>query len=165
MEREQLRDQVSVLSQAVEAISKEDPSRPFDIGVTQVSVTAESSPLSPVADSVVRTEVVNRQALNAASALDYLPGVAIDHASSGRNEAAIRLRGFTSRGQVPFYIDGIQVSMPYDGTIDFNRFLSNDIAEIQVSKGFSSPLLGPNAMADPSTWSPGSRKRSFKRMC
>ena len=36
--------------------------------------------------------------------------------------------------------------MPYDGTIDFNRFLSNDISEIQVSKGYSSPLLGPNGM-------------------
>jgi iron complex outermembrane receptor protein len=143
---DQLRDQVSALSQSVEAIIKEDPSRPFDMGVTMVSVTAEASPLSPLADSFDRTEIVNRQALNAATALDYVPGVAIDHATSGRNEASIRLRGFTSKGQVPFYIDGIQVSMPYDGTIDFNRFLANDIAEIQVSKGFSSPLLGPNAL-------------------
>ena len=141
-----LRDQVSMLSQAVEAISKEDPGRPFDIGVTMVSVTAEASPLSPVADSFGRAEIVNRQALNAAVALDYLPGVAIDHVSARRNEASIRLRGFTSKGQVPLYIDGIQVSMPYDGTIDFNRFLANDIAEIQVSKGYSSPLLGPNGL-------------------
>jgi iron complex outermembrane recepter protein len=143
---EELRNQVSALIPAVEAILNEDPSRPFDIGMTMVSVTAEASPLSPVADSFDRNEIVNRQALSAATAMDYLPGVAIDHSTSGRNEADMRVRGFSSRGQVPFYIDGIPVTMPYDGAIDFNRFLSNDIAEMQVSKGFSSPLLGPNAL-------------------
>ena len=143
---DQLHGQVTALISAVDGILKEDPGRPFDMGVTMVSVTAEASPLSPVTDTFDRTEIINRQALTSAAALDYLPGLAIDHASSGRNEASMRLRGFTSKGQVPVYIDGIQVSMPYDGTIDFNRFLSNDIAEVQVSKGFSSPLLGPNAL-------------------
>ncbi len=143
---DELKNQVNLLSEAIESILKEDPSRPFEMGVTMVAVTAEASPLSPIADSFDRGEIVNRQALTAAAALDYLPGVAIDHATNGRNESSIRLRGFTSKGQVPFYIDGIPVTMPYDGTIDFGRFLSNDIAEMQVSKGFSSPLLGANAL-------------------
>jgi iron complex outermembrane recepter protein len=143
---DQLRDQVSALSKAVEAVLNEDQSRPFDLGVTTVSVTAEGSPLSPVADSFTRDEIVKRQAVNAAAALDYLPGLAINHVSGGRNEAAMYVRGFSSKGQVSFYIDGIPVSMPYDGTIDFNRFLASDIAEMQVAKGFSSPLLGANAM-------------------
>lgn len=143
---EEMRSQVSALRQVVETILKEDPSRPFNLGMTTVSVTAEASPLSPVADTFDRDEIVNRQAVNVATALDYLPGVAIDHISSGRNEAGIRIRGFSSRGQVPLYVDGIPVSMPYDGTIDFNRFLTSDLAEIQVAKGYSSPLLGPNAL-------------------
>jgi iron complex outermembrane recepter protein len=143
---EQAGSQVSLLRETVAAILKEDPGRPFDLGVTTVSVTAEASPLSPVADSFDRSEIVNRQALTVATAIDYLPGVVIDHISSGRNEAGIRVRGFTSRGQVPLYLDGIPVSVPYDGTVDFNRFLTSDIAEIQVAKGFSSPLLGPNAL-------------------
>jgi iron complex outermembrane receptor protein len=142
---EELHKQVAALSQAVEAILKEDPSRPFEIGVTLVSVTAEASPLSPVADSLDRSQIIDRDALTAAAALDYVPGVAIDSAGM-RNEASIRVRGFTAKGQVPLYIDGIPVTMPYDGAIDFNRFLSSDIAETQVSKGFSSPLLGPNAL-------------------
>ena len=71
------------------------------MGVTTVSVTAEASPLSPVADSFDRTEIVNRQALSAAAALDYLPGLALDRAAA-RNEATIRLRGFTTKGQVPY---------------------------------------------------------------
>ncbi|MFB3778346.1 MAG: TonB-dependent receptor plug domain-containing protein [Bryobacteraceae bacterium] len=143
---EQLRDQVAALTKAMAGILEADPNRPFEMGVTMVTVTAEASPLSPVAASVDPSEIINRQAFSVAAALDYVPGVAVDHVSAGRNEAAVRLRGFTSRGQVPFYIDGIQVSMPYDGTIDFNRFLSSDVAEIQVSKGYASPLLGPNGM-------------------
>ena len=56
------------------------------------------------------------------------------------------MRGFTTRGQVPFYFDGIPISVPYDGYVDFNRFLTSDLAELQVTKGYSSPLLGPNAL-------------------
>jgi iron complex outermembrane receptor protein len=44
------------------------------------------------------------------------------------------------------YLDGIPISVPYDGYIDLNRFLTSDIAEVQVSRGYSSPLLGPNAL-------------------
>ena len=143
---EQVGSQVSLLLETVTAILKEGPGRPFDLGVTTISITAEASPLSPMADSFDRSEIMNRQALTVATAIDFLPGVAIDHISSGRNEAGIRVRGFTSRGQVPFYLDGIPVSVSYDGAVDFHRFLTSDIAEIQVAKGFSSPLLGPNAL-------------------
>lgn len=143
---EDIRNQVALLSGAVLTLLAEDPERPFDLGAILIDVTAEASPLSPVADSLGRREIADRQATTAAAALDDLPGVAADRISAGRNEAAVRIRGFSSKGQVAFYIDGIPVTMPYDGTIDFNRFLSSDIGEIQVSKGISSPLLGSNGM-------------------
>jgi iron complex outermembrane recepter protein len=142
---EELRKQVSSLQQAVEAILKEDPGQPFELGVTNVSVTAEASPLSPMANTLDRSEIVSRQALTLATALDYLPGLALD-VSATRNETQIRLRGFSNRGQVPLYIDGIPSQVAYDGTIDFSRFLTTDFAEVQVAKGFSSPLLGPNGL-------------------
>jgi iron complex outermembrane receptor protein len=142
---EEIRSQVSLLRQTVESILKEAPGQPFNLGVTEVSVTAEASPLSPMADSISRSEIVNREAVTAAAALDYVSGVSIDHVA-GRNEAGIRLRGFSNKGQVPLYLDGIPIQVPYDGTIDFNRFMTGDIAEIQVAKGFSSPLLGPNGL-------------------
>jgi iron complex outermembrane receptor protein len=56
------------------------------------------------------------------------------------------VRGFSTRGQVPFYLDGIPISVPYDGFVDFNRFLTGDLAKLQVDKGYASPLLGPNAL-------------------
>jgi iron complex outermembrane receptor protein len=143
---EQTRSQVSLLRETVEAILKEDPDQPFHLGVTEITVTAAMSPLSPVADSIDQTEIKNRDAVTVAKALDFLPGVAIDHISTNRNEAGIRVRGFSTRGQVPLYLDGIPVYVPYDGYVDFNRFLTSDIAEVQVARGYSSPLLGPNAL-------------------
>jgi iron complex outermembrane recepter protein len=144
---EKIRSQVTLLSETVATILREDKGRPFNLGVTTISVTEEASPISPLVDTFGRDGIVDRQVVNAAAALDYLPGVAINHISGGRNEAAMYVRGFSTKGQISFYIDGIPVSMPYDGTIDFNRFLASDIAEMQVAKGFSSPLLGANAMA------------------
>jgi iron complex outermembrane receptor protein len=56
------------------------------------------------------------------------------------------VRGFTTRGQVPFLLDGIPISVPYDGYVDFNCFLATDLAVRQVDKGYVSPLIGPNAL-------------------
>lgn len=139
----EIRKQVSALHSAVQAILKEDPSRPFELGVTTVSVTSEASPLSPLTDSIDRTEIQNLQATTVSAALDYLPGLTLERTAT-RNEMKVRLRGFSSQGQFPLYMDGIPIQVPYDGRVDFNRFLTNDIAEIEVAKGYSSPLLGAN---------------------
>lgn len=38
------------------------------------------------------------------------------------------------------------VYIPYDGNLDLGRFLTSDIASVEVSKGYSSLLQGPNQM-------------------
>jgi hypothetical protein len=43
---EQMRGQISVLREKVAAIMKEDPARPFELGITTISVTAETSPIA-----------------------------------------------------------------------------------------------------------------------
>lgn len=138
-----LRSQVTDLKTAVTAILAEDPARPFQLGVTTVSVTSEASPLSAVAESVDQEKLEQLHLTNVGTALDYVPGVSLDR-SANRNEAQIRLRGFSNRGQIPLYLDGIPIQVPYDGTLDFSRFLTGDISEIQVAKGYSSPLMGAN---------------------
>ncbi len=97
-------------------------------------------------DSIDQDDIRNHDFLNVAKALDYLPGVSIQHLATNRNEAGIMVRGFSTRGQVPLYLDGIPISVPYDGYVDFNRFLTSDVAEVQASRGYSTPLLGPNAL-------------------
>ena len=62
-----------------------------------------------------------------------------------RNERGIYVRGF-GRWQVPLSIDGIRIYLPADNRLDFNRFLTQDLAEIEVHKGYVSVLDGPGGM-------------------
>lgn len=76
-------------------------------------------------------------------ALNALSGVTMS--TNSRNEKTISVRGFDSR-QVPLFIDGIPVYVPYDGYVDFNRFTTADLSGIQVAKGFSSLAYGANTL-------------------
>lgn len=78
------------------------------------------------------------------SALDMLPGVNISRVGA-RNEQTVYVRGFDLR-QVPVFIDGIPIYVPYDGYVDLGRFTTSDLSRIEVAKGFSSMVYGPNTM-------------------
>ena len=141
---EQLRSETGNLRQALESIIRNDPSHPFYLGATTVNVTTSISALSPVSDSLAQTEIQNRDALTVKDVIDYLPGVSVDH-KAPRNQSGISIGGFDTR-QVPLYQDSIPVYVPFDGYVDLTRYLTSDIAEVQVAKGYSSPLLGPNLL-------------------
>jgi iron complex outermembrane receptor protein len=141
-----LHEQLDRLRSVVDEVIRRTPGTPFNLGRVEVTVSATITAPSPVADSIGQPEIRTLNLTTAAKALDYLPGVSIQHIATNRNEAGIMVRGFSTRGQVPLYLDGIPISVPYDGYVDFNRFLTSDIAEVQVARGYSSPLLGPNAL-------------------
>ncbi|MBL0736617.1 TonB-dependent receptor [Flavobacterium sp. GN10] len=82
--------------------------------------------------------------MEVSKALNMLPGVSLS-ASGPRNESMVSVRGFDLR-QVPVYMDGIPVYVPYDGYVDLARFTTFDLAAVDVSKGFSSVLYGPNSL-------------------
>jgi iron complex outermembrane receptor protein len=132
------------LLETVEKILQQEHEQAFDLGVTVVNVTDSVSSLSPVADSIDQTEIQNHDALTVNQAIEYLPGVTVDH-KDPRNQAGISIRGFNTR-QVPLFLDGIPIYVPFDGFVDLAQFLTDDIAEIQVAKGYSSPLSGPNGL-------------------
>lgn len=92
------------------------------------------------ADKIRRT---NRQTLD--DALAVVPGVITANTGGQRNERLVYVRGF-DRFQVPLSIDGIRVFLPADNRLDFGRFLTPDLAEIQVQKGYVSVLNGPGGM-------------------
>ncbi|UWX57174.1 TonB-dependent receptor plug domain-containing protein [Chlorobaculum sp. MV4-Y] len=81
---------------------------------------------------------------NLSEAANLLPGVTISNVG-GRNEGMIYVRGFDMR-QVPLYLDGVPLYVPYDGYVDPNRFLTANLSEVSVSKGFTSVLYGPNTL-------------------
>lgn len=85
----------------------------------------------------------NRNTLD--DALAVVPGVSTANTGGSRNERLIFVRGF-DRFQVPLYIDGIRVYLPADNRLDFGRFLTPDLSEIQVQKGYVSVLNGPGGM-------------------
>jgi len=141
---EQILKEAKILRELVDAIIKEDRVQSFELGVTEVSVTAEVSPISPITDSIDRTEISGLHATNVTESVLYLPGVAVDY-KAGRNQTGIMIRGFDTR-QIGVYLDGVPVYVPYDGYADLGRFLTNDLAVVELAKGYSSPLLGPNGL-------------------
>ena len=141
---DQLREQIALLRTAIERLLASDPNQPFYLGITAVNVTAPGAVLSPVSDHLDQVEIRNHDALTVNQAIEYLPGVSVDH-KAPRNQTGISIGGFDGR-QVPLYLDGIPAYLPFDGYVDLTRYLTSDLAQIQVAKGYSSPLLGPNVM-------------------
>ncbi|ACE85739.1 TonB-dependent receptor plug domain-containing protein [Cellvibrio japonicus] len=78
------------------------------------------------------------------SALNLSSGVSLSKIGA-RNEEMVYVRGFDLR-QVPVFLDGIPVYVPYDGYVDLGRFNTFGIAHIDVAKGFSSLIYGPNTL-------------------
>lgn len=93
---------------------------------------------------VTTKKMESQNKMNVSQALNMLPGVSLT-TSGPRNESMVSIRGFDLR-QVPVYMDGIPVYVPYDGYVDLARFTTFDLAAIDVSKGFSSVLYGPNSL-------------------
>ena len=107
----------------------------------EIVVTGKSANSSETVSSD-KMERLDKQ--NLSSAANLLPGVTISNVG-GRNEGMIYVRGFDMR-QVPLYLDGVPLYVPYDGYVDPNRFLTVNLSEVNVSKGFTSVLYGPNTL-------------------
>jgi iron complex outermembrane recepter protein len=125
-------------AQTIDSLQQED--RVFLLGEIIITGSGILDTISRV--SMRKIDKYNRHQVS--TALNILPGITL--ASVGpRNESIVYVRGFDLR-QVPVFIDGIPVYTPYDGYVDMGRFTTFDIASINVSKGFSSILYGPNTM-------------------
>lgn len=78
-------------------------------------------------------------------ALSIIPGITMQNTGGSRNERDIFVRGF-DRYRVPLSLDGVRIYLPADNRLDFNRFLTPDLSEVQVQKGYVSVLNGPGGM-------------------
>lgn len=119
----------------------------FDLGkIEWVEVTGEriNEWFDPFATAVGIEDLRRFDRGTVADAVSILPGVNVQSVG-GRGERLIFVRGFNSR-QVPLFIDGIPIYVPYDGNIDLSRLTTADIAEVSVTKGFTSMLFGANTL-------------------
>jgi iron complex outermembrane recepter protein len=141
--RAELKAAVQILRATAERLRDKRPATPFELGEIRVTVSAAAPSLAS-SERLTSESLRFRLLENAAEALSVLPGVSPTRIGV-RNEMGIHVRGFDAR-QVPLFIDGVPVYVPYDGTVDLGRFTTFDVAEVQLGKGYVSPLYGPNAM-------------------
>lgn len=85
----------------------------------------------------------NKTSLDQAASI--VPGVTVNSSGGSRNERDILIRGY-DRQRVPLYLDGVRIYLPADNRLDFNRFLTPDLSEIQFQKGYVSVLNGPGGL-------------------
>ncbi len=103
-------------------------------------------PPALVARVVTREQLQTFERTRLDQAVNMVPGVVSTFDANGRrNESDIFVRGF-GRQQVPLMVDGVRIYLPADNRLDFGRFLTADIAAIQIQKGYASVLDGPGAM-------------------
>lgn len=129
-----------VQAQDVEIKADGDTLRSFTLG----EVTVWEHLKKRMGTELIGTELQDLGRYRITDALNLLPGITVT-GSGDRNEGLIFLRGFDQR-QIPVFMDGIPVYVPYDGFIDLNRLQTAPVSRIQLSKGISSLLLGGNTM-------------------
>ena len=121
------------------------PDYVFDMGKIVVVGSPDGQP--GVGGAVLTREQIwsfDRKSLD--QAVNVVPGVVSTFDANGRrNESDIFVRGF-GRWQVPLTVDGVRIYLPADNRLDFARFLTADIAEVQIQKGYASVIDGPGAM-------------------
>lgn len=115
---------------------------PFVLGT--VVVTGEKTTPATGGESALDQKTLNQFNRDTVSeAVSLVPGMSMSRNS--RNEDIVYLRGFDVR-QVPLFVDGIPLYVPYDGYVDFGRFTTYDLSELRVAKGAASLIYGPNTL-------------------
>ena len=99
----------------------------------------------PISSTLGAQKMQNFYRTDVAKALNMLPGINVSATGSqGQPMTTVYMRGFDSKG-VPLLIDGIPIYVPNDGSSDLSLINTFDLSEVNVSKGYTSLLYGPNA--------------------
>lgn len=115
----------------------------YDLGRIEVIDKADISQNQTSAKVDAET-IKDTQSITAVEALQFVPGVTVQKTGK-KNLTDVRLRGFDSR-RIPIFVDGIPVYVPYNRETDLGRYTTYDLSEISVSKGYVSPMYGPNTL-------------------
>lgn len=134
----------STQAQAQSGTSAAQSSQTFQLGTVDVhGARDEAEAISGDEQRLDAAEMRQRNADTVADAVRLLPGATLSR--NNRNEEMIYLRGFDPR-QVPVFVDGVPLYVPYDGYVDFGRFTTFDLSEIRVAKAGASLMYGPNTL-------------------
>lgn len=108
-----------------------------------VGKAPKTQPVSTV--TVITTALISaNKPLDLAEAIRYAPGVLVQ--SGNKNEFTLKLRGMDSR-RIVLLIDGVPSYEPYYGSFDLKTVSASGLESVQITKGPSSVLYGPNTLA------------------
>ncbi len=126
--------------------SEEEEKRPdiqlFEVVVVTAELEQQESPTTIT--EITAEEIQGRTVNNLGEALELLPGVHFRLARS-KNEQQVTVRGFEQE-KVLILMDGIPVSIPYEGQLNLADIPAQNIARIRLIRGVSSSLYGANGM-------------------
>jgi outer membrane receptor protein involved in Fe transport len=136
---------LSVMSHA-QTTEKKEETKPNIHLFEVVVVTAEAEKLeSPTTISEVTAEELRaRTTNNLGEALELLPGVQF-RVGRSKNEQQVTVRGFEQEN-VLILMDGIPLSIPYEGQLNLHDIPAQNIESIKLVKGVASALYGANQM-------------------
>jgi len=107
-----------------------------------VGKAPKEQPISTVT-TLDLTQVEKSRPVDLSEAIRYAPGVVVTVGS--KYEFALKLRGMDSR-RIALLIDGIPSYEPYYGSFDLKTVSAQGIQSLQITKGPSSVLYGPNTL-------------------
>jgi len=111
----------------------------------QINVNSTTTDDINMIEKTVSSKQISRDSsLIVSEALDNVSGINQD-VQGARGEGTLYIRGFDAK-RIGVFIDGIPIYVPYDGNFDYARFLTSDVAQIDISKGYSSVAYGANTM-------------------
>ena len=91
-------------------------------------------------DYISRADMDRKNATSLADVMKGSLGISPSYVGA-RGDNYFRLRGFDQH-QIGLYVDGVPVATTWRNEYDYSRFATWDLESVEVSKGFSSTLLG-----------------------
>jgi iron complex outermembrane receptor protein len=116
------------------------------IQITEEIVVVGRAPRQlPVATvtTITTTQIDERRPLDLAEAIKYAPGVMVTFGD--KDTYTLKLRGMDAK-RIALLLDGVPEVEPYYSTFDLKTITAAGLDSVQITKGPSSVLYGPNTL-------------------
>lgn len=116
----------------------------YELGAVEITAK-DAIDANPSVTTINSKAIADKNANNVAGAVRMTTGVLMHEATGQRGEPSVYIRGF-SNTQSGLYLDGIPIMSIYDRQTDYGQYITQGISNIQISKGFVSPVYGMNTL-------------------
>lgn len=116
----------------------------YELGAVEITAP-QSVDYNPSVSTINSKNIKDTGSDNIAQAIRFSSGTLFNEATARRGEPAINIRGYDGT-KIGLFLDGIPMMSIYDKQTDFGQYVTQGIANIQISKGFTSPVYGINSL-------------------